>query len=56
VEKIKITKQEIEDMYEVTDDTLEKPSEEQTDQTEKNFTFEEYTEYFDKKDMKDLAS
>ncbi len=54
MEKIKITKKEIEELYDIQDDTLEAPSEEPTQAEEKNFRFEEYTESYDKQQLKEF--
>ncbi len=51
-DKIKITKKEIEDLYDI-EEQVPGPKEElvETEET-KNFTFEEFTEHYDKNDKR----
>ncbi len=49
-DKIKITIKELEDLYDIEDPDKNKQKEVNTDA---NATFEEFTEYFDKKEMED---
>ncbi len=51
MEKIKISKKELEDIYDITDAV--KPVEEEKEE-DKNFTFEEYTESYDKEQLKEF--
>jgi len=52
-EKIKITKKELDDIYEIEED-VEKELIVAKDDQDKNFTFEEYTEHYDKNNKKQL--
>ncbi len=52
-EKIKITKKEIEELYDITDDDPEKASF-KVDDISVNATFEEFTEIFDKEHEKEF--
>jgi len=49
-EKIKITKAEIAELYDITDDEVK----EVVQDDGKNATFEEYTEIYDKKQVKEI--
>ncbi len=56
IDKIKITRKEIEDMYDITDDTSLPAidTEPKGEEMEKNFTFEEYSEHVDNKLKRDF--
>ncbi len=54
MEKIKITKKEIKDLYDVIDEDPVSSTEEHIQGEDKNFTFEEYTESYDKQQLKEF--
>ncbi len=58
MDKIKITKKEIEEMYDITDDGKDSSPDKGDEiiEEKKNFTFEEHSEYFDKKELEEDAS
>ncbi len=47
-EKISITRKEIEELYDITDDVKESVDKGEQQEKPANATFEEYTEYYDK--------
>lgn len=50
--KIKISKKELDEIYDIEDDTVDKEVKE-IEKEDKNATFEEYTEQYDKKDLEE---
>jgi len=59
VEKIKITRKEIDELYDIEEDTANPVTPEaiaQANRKDMNFTFEEYTEVYDKKEVEEDAT
>ncbi len=60
VEKLKISRKEIEEMYDIVEGEIEDPktpdeiADANRKDAEKNFTFEEYTEHYDKNQEKEF--
>ncbi len=53
-DKIKITKEELEDIYDIQESPTDKPKDsKQKEESSANATFEEFTEYFDEKELKE---
>ncbi len=56
VEKVKITKKELDEIYELIPDLEDKKNIPEEEIDNKNFSFEQYTEYYDKQKVEEDAT